>query len=233
MARIEISGIQCVDETGGGREAGKDEIAFCIAAFGVDAATYSEFRRFETRLSTGLDDGDSPRFATDIRFNARSREDGRPSWPLRHLEFHVAAYELDGSEDTEVAARRVYERWRVALAEHYTPGLRTDVDRTDFDGDRGSATQGLRIAYDQRGSHQLVMLDAWRIDLTDPRSDSFGAPGVGQSNGLYVGPSHHGIHRSINGVQRWRNDNRTSERRIFGSTAAKSTYSFYVNYYDS
>lgn len=230
MASIEIAAIQCRDETGGGLEVGSDEVAFCIAVLGVDSSAYAEFRRFETRLETGLEDNDEGRrFAEPVVFRARSREDGRSSYPLLQLEFHVAAYELDGSGDTAVEARRVYERWRVALAEALPPTTPTDVLRDDITAASGTARRGLRAAHDVRGAHQVVMADAWRLDIRTPRDDTFSAPGVGQSDGLYVAPSYDGISRTL---RRWRNDERTSERRGYFAVDAQSSYSFYVNYSD-
>ncbi len=233
MAKINIRGLQCVDETGGRLELGSDEVVFFLAVFGVDASAYAEYRRFFMRFVTGLDDGDGPAFDEPIEFHARSRENGRPSYPLVHLEFHMAAYEIDGRDEAELA-RRLYERWYVAMAESYEPGAPTDVLREDFDpeGRVGSARRGMEIANDVRSGQQLIMVDSWRLDVSDPRSETFGAPGVGQSNGLYVGDPFHGIHRSSSGVERWSNDERTSERRTFATLGAESTYRFYVNYYD-
>ncbi len=223
MASIEVTGFHCTDETGK-RDVGSNEIAFCLAAFSINSyQQYDEFRRFYTRVNTGVDSGEDHSFNEPIKITV-NEDDG--AHPLRYLEIHVAAYEIDGRGDTGSLARSLYERWRTAVDEELYPyrNGRIDTDRSAWDG--------LSKAVVAKGSHQLVIADAWRMNIREPFEITTSAPGVGQSNGLYVGPAVGGVHRSIRGVQRFDSDpTRRTDRRFYGATDPLSSFRFDTHYY--
>lgn len=227
MATVKVEGFHCIDETGR-FETGSNEIVFCFAAFGInDYQQYDEFRRFETRLNTGVDSGEDQWFDEPILVTV-DEDDG--AHPLTRLEIHVAAYEIEGRGTTSTLARRLYERWRTALAEELYPNRPTTV--VDFSDRFGSGADGTAEAVAASGDHDLIMVDAWRLDIRDPFETTSGAPGVGQSNGLYIGFPIGGVHRSSGGVQRFDSDpGRRTDRRTYVSTDASSTFRFDTHYY--
>ncbi len=227
MATIEVAGFHCEDETGR-YESGSNEIVFCFAVFGINSyQQYDEFRRFYTRLNTGVDSGEDQWFDEPIEVTV---DEGDGAHPLRSLEIQVAAYEIDGRGATSTLARRLYERWRTALAEELYPNRQSTIG--DFSDRFGSGADGTAEAVAASGDHELIIVDAWRLDIRDPFAATSGAPGVGQSNGLYIGFPIGGVHRSSGGVQRFDSDpRRRTDRRTYVSADARSTFRFDTHYY--
>ena len=161
MATVKVEGFDCIDETGR-FETGSNEIVFCFAAFGITNQQYDEFRRFETRLNTGVDSGEDQWFDEPIVVTVDENDGARP---LTRLEIQVAAYEIEGRGATSTLARRLYERWRTALAEELYPNRPTTV--VDFSDRFGSGADGTAEAVAASGDHALIMVEAWRLDIRD------------------------------------------------------------------
>lgn len=102
----------------------------------------------------------------------------------------------------------------------------------DFSDRFGTRADGTAEAVAASGDHDPIMVDAFRLDIRDPFATTTGAPGVGQSNGPYIGFPIGGVHRSCRGVQRFDSDpGRRTDRSTYASADIDSTFRFDTHYY--